>query len=128
ILGTLGQHRPVQSIVDPGTLDGGDVLKIGRTIYVAESRRTNVEGVGQLREIVAAHGYDVKPVHVHECLHLKSACTFIPPHFLVANPAWIDPTAFGNFTVIPVDEKEPFGANTVTIGQTTLVSASCPKT
>lgn len=128
IVATVGQHRPAQSIVDPATLDGRDVLRIGRTIYVAESRCTNADGVAQLRDIVAAHGYDVHVVSLRDGRHLKSACTFIPPHFLLANPAWIDPAQFGNLILIPVDEKEPSAANTVTAGRTTFVSASHHKT
>jgi dimethylargininase len=124
----LGQHRPVQSIVEPATLDGGDVLRIGRVLYVAESSRTNAEGLAQLRGIVQPFGYEMRVVQVRDCLHLKSACTFIPPRHLLVNPAWIDTTGFQNLVVISVDEKEPFAANTLTIGRTTLVSASFPKT
>ncbi len=128
VVQTLGQHRPLQSIAEPGTLDGGDVLRIGHTIYVAESKRTNTEGIAQLREIAASAGYEVRTVATRDCLHLKTACTFVPPHFLVANSAWIDVTVFGHLAIIPVDEKEPTGANTLTLGRTTLVSAVCPKT
>ncbi len=128
VVQTLALHRPLQSIVDAATLDGGDVMRVRGTIFVAESRRTNTDGITQLRETTLPFGYEVRPVTVRECLHLKSACTFIPPHFVVANPAWIDPTVFGNVVVLPVDEKEPSGANTLTLGRTTLVSASFPKT
>lgn len=124
----LGRHRPLQSIVAPATLDGGDVLRIGRSLYVGESRRTNAEGIEQLREIVRPLGYEVTSVPVRDCLHLKSACTFIPPHHLVANTARVDTGSFRNLSVIAVDESEPTAANTLTIGGTTLVSASCPKT
>lgn len=124
---TLAQHRPLQSIAEPGTLDGGDVLRIGRTLYVAESRRTNAEGITQLREIAASVGYEVRTVTTRDCLHLKTACTFIPPHFLAVNPAWIDAKAFENLSIIAVDEKEALGANTLTVGRTTLVSAASPK-
>lgn len=128
VVQTLARRRPLQSIVDAGTLDGGDVLRVGRTLFVGESQRTNADGIRQLRETTLPFGYEVRPVSVRACLHLKSACTFIPPHFVVANPAWIDTAVFGNVVVMPVDDKEPLGANTLTLGQTTLVSASFPKT
>lgn len=128
IVRAIAEHRPVQSIVEPGSLDGGDVVRIGRTLYVAESKATNTDGIAQLREITLPYGYEVRTVEIHDCPHLKTACSFIPPHFLVANPKWINADAFGNLVVIPVDEKEPFAANTLTIGKTTLVSASHPKT
>lgn len=128
IIQALGQHRPLESIVAPATLDGGDVLRVGRTLYVAESRRTNAEGITQLRDIVRSFGYEVMSVQVRDCLHLKSACTFIPPRYLLANPAWVDGAQFRNLAVIPVDASEPFAANTLTIGGTTLISASFPTT
>ncbi len=125
---TLARHRPVMRIVSPASLDGGDVLRIGRTLFVGVSGRTNSEGATALAEIVEVHGYKVRPVEVRGCLHLKTACTFVPPHFLVVNPAWVDAKAFGDFRVIAVDDAEPFAANTLTIGGTTLVSAAFPKT
>ncbi len=115
-------------IVEPASLDGGDVLRIGRMLFVGLSSRTNREGAAALGEIVETHGYEVRPVEVRECLHLKTACTFVPPHFLVVNPAWVDAKAFGDFRVVAVDETEPFAANTLTVGGTTLVSAAYPKT
>lgn len=124
----LAQHRPLQGIVAPGTLEGGDVLRVGRRIYVAESSRTNAEGIAQFTGIVQPLGYEVRTVAIRDCLHLKTACTFVPPRTMVLNSAWIDASAFGEFTVVAVDEKEPFAANTMTVGQTTLVSASYPKT
>lgn len=124
----LGQHRPTQGIVAPGTLDGGDVLRIGRVIYVAESARTNADGIAQLREIVQPYGYEVSTVTMRDCPRLKAACTFVPPHFIVANPAKIDLTPFRTFVVVPIEDQEPCAANTLTVGRTTLVSASAPRT
>ena len=125
---TLARHRPVVRVAAPAALEGGDVLRIGRTLFVGISGRTNREGASALGEIVEAHGYEVRPVEVSGCLHLKTACTFIPPHFLVVNSAWIDAKAFGDLRVLTVDETEPFGANTLTIGGTTLVSTAFPQT
>jgi dimethylargininase len=128
IAATVARHRRVERIVAPASLDGGDVLRIGRTLFVGISKRTNHEGASALNEIIEAHGYQVRPIEVSGCLHLKTACTFIPPHFLVVNPAWVDPKAFGDLRVMTVNEGEPFAANTLTIGGTTLVSAAFPKT
>jgi dimethylargininase len=128
VLATLGQHRPVQSILDPGTLNAGDVLGVGRTLYVAESQSTNADGVAQLRDIVAAHGYDLVAVPIRESGSLRSACSFVPPHFVVLNPTWADVGAFRNLISIPVHEKETLAANTITVGRTTLVSASARQT
>lgn len=124
----LAPHRPIQRLVEPATLDGGDVLRRGRTLMVGQSPRTNAAGIEALRAIVTPFGYTVLALRIRGCLHLKSACTFIPPNTFVINPAWVDPLPLGDAVVIPVDETEPFAANTLTIDQTTLVSASFPKT
>ena len=124
----LAHYRPVQRLGEPGTLDGGDVLQIGRTLFVGQSGRTNADGIVALAEIVEPLGYDVRAVEISGCMHLKTACTFVPPHFLVANTSWVQSTAFGDLIVIGVDDSEPFAANTLTLAGTTLVSASCPMT
>jgi dimethylargininase len=128
IASALARHRLVMPIVAPASLDGGDVLRLERTLFVGVSGRTNFKGALALTEIVGVHGYEVRPVEVRGCLHLKTACTFVPPHFLVVNPAWVDARVFGDFRVIEVEETEPFAANTLTVGGTTLVSAAFPNT
>jgi dimethylargininase len=124
----LGRRVGLAHIEAPGTLEGGDVLRIGRSLYVGTSGRTNAAGVAQLAELLAPFGYEVRAVAMQGCLHLKSACTFVPPDLLVANPAWVDPQLFGLARVIAVDASEPFAANTLTVGNLTLVSADYPRT
>jgi dimethylargininase len=124
----LGAHMRVSPIEEPGCLDGGDVLHIGRTLYVGASARTNAEGSEQLARLLAPHGYRLQVVGFERCLHLKSACSFIPPDVLLVNPSWVDPGRFGALRVITVDEREPYAANTLTLGTTTLVSAAYPET
>jgi dimethylargininase len=124
----LGRRIRVSAIAEPGCLDGGDVLHIGRTLHVGASGRTNEAGIDQLARLLRPQGYRVEKVRLAGCLHLKSACTFIPPDVLLVNPDWIDPSTFGPLRVISVDEREPQAANTLTIGGTTLVSAAYPHT
>lgn len=128
ITAVLGQHRPVQSIVDPGTLEAADVLKVGRTIYVAETARTNADGIAQLRDVVGSHGYNLRVLSLTGAVSLRNACSFIQPHFVLVNPALVDPGAFENVIAIPVDEGEPQATRTVTVGRATIVAASAPKT
>ena len=127
-LQALGQRTRVSAIAEPGCLDGGDVLRIGRTLHVGVSGRTNEAGIAQLAQFLAPYGYGVEQVALEGCLHLKSAASFIPPDVLLVNPAWVEPSAFGEVRVIAVDEREPLAANTLTIGGTTLVSAAYPHT
>lgn len=124
----LERHRRLARITEPGCLDGGDVLHIGRTLYVGTSGRTNPAGIAQLAELLGPYGYRVQAVAVDGCLHLKSAATFIPPDVLLVNPDWVDPAVFGQARVMAVEEREAYGANTLTIGGTTLVSAAYPDT
>lgn len=124
----LGRHLAVARIEAPATLEGGDVLRIGRTFYVGTSGRSNPQGVAQLARLLAPHGYHVRAVPMQGCLHLKSACTFIPPARLLVNPQWVDPGAFDVAEVITVEASEPYAANTLTLGDVTLVSGAYPRT
>ncbi|MBM3286578.1 MAG: dimethylargininase [Candidatus Eisenbacteria bacterium] len=124
----LAAHRRVLRIESPGTLDGGDVLLAGKTLFVGRSRRTNEAGIAQLRELTATHGYRVAPVPVHGCLHLKSAATRVAPRTLLVNPAWIDLAPMSDLTLIEVDAAEPHGANALLLGETLLYSEGYPRT
>jgi dimethylargininase len=124
----LAARVPLARIAAPATLEGGDVLRIGRTLYVALSGRTNRAGAAQLAAALEPLGYAVRPVALSGCLHLKSACTWIPPDLLLVNPSWVDATLFDVGTVQEIDEAEPYAANTLTLGGVTLVSADFPRT
>jgi dimethylargininase len=122
----LKQYRPLSRIHSPGTLDGGDVLLLDRTIYVGRSQRTNDSGIAQLRSLAA--GYDVVPIAFRGCLHLKSAVTRIGERTLLINPEWVDPGVFRGFETIPVDPDEPHAANALRLDDSVLYSASYPRT
>jgi len=124
----LAQRLPLVRISAPATLEGGDVLRIERRVYVAVSGRSNAQGVEQLGAALRPYGYEVHAVPLQGCLHLKSACTYIAPDLLLANPSWIDPGLFAARRVIAVEESEPFAANTLTVGGVTLVSEAYPLT
>jgi dimethylargininase len=128
VASALTGQMPVVQIEGPACLEGGDVLLIGRSLFVGASGRTNSAGIVQLARALATFGYRVHAVPLAGCLHLKSACTFIPPATLLVNPAWVEPAVFGCGTVIAVDEREPYGANTLTLAGITLVSAAYPRT
>ena len=124
----LARYRPIAEISNPGTLDGGDVLRMGRTLYVGRSGRTNEEGIEQLRRHVAPHGYAVRPVRPTGCLHLKSAVTAASRTAVLLNPDWIAPSEFEGFEVIDIDGEEPFAANVVRVGDRVLTAAAFPRT
>ena len=104
------------------------MLRIGRTLYVGATGRTNPAGVAALADGLRPFGYAVREVGLRGCLHLKSACTFIPPDVVLVNPSWTDPAAFDVGAVLAVDPHEPFAANTLTLRGLTLVSSAYPRT
>jgi dimethylargininase len=118
-------HREIQ---EPGTLDGGDVLVVGRDVFVGASRRTNTAGINQLRDIIARLGYSVRAVPVQNCLHLKSAVTAVARKTLLVNRNWVSADAFGDLTLIDVDADEPHAANALLVGDVVICSAAFPKT
>jgi dimethylargininase len=128
VAAALEPHLPLTQIGAPGCLDGGDVLQIGPTLFVGRSARSNEAGIAQLAVVLAPCGYRVLGVALSGCLHLKSACTFIPPDILLVNPEWVDPAVFKTARVIAVGPGAPERANTLTVAGTTLVSAAYPLT
>lgn len=124
----LARHRPVQRLADGEAFSGKDVLRIGHTLYVAVSTRTNTGAISTLQEIVRPFGYEVKIVETRGEVSLREACSFIPPHFVLLNADWIDGSTFGDMSVIPVATDEPGAAPSLTLGGTTLVSSSFPQT
>jgi dimethylargininase len=124
----LAKYRKLFRIKAPATLEGGDVLRMGRRIFAGLSPRTNSQGVSQLENFLKPFGYRVIPVRLKGCLHLKSACTPLDDRTLLANPGLLDLEPFQPVRVIPVDPDEPDAANVLRIGETLLMAEGYPKT
>ncbi len=124
---TLAAFCPLEFICSPATLEGGDVMRIGRTLFVGLSPRTNSEGVRQLRAIVEPRDYRVETIEVTGCLHLKTACAYLGRHTILANQRWINVQPLAEFDLIDVPEDEPWAANALTIGETTLMLSGSPR-
>jgi len=109
----------------PGTLDGGDVLKVGDTVYVGRGGRTNAEGIRQLRAILTPLGATVVGVPLTKVLHLKSAVTALPDGTIIGYPPLVDdPGIFPGFLGVP----EESGAHVVDLGEgRLLMAADCPQ-
>src|SRR5260370_1513811 len=95
----LAKFRKLEYVSLPGTLEGGDVLRIGRKLFVGVTRRSNAEGIRQLSAILSPYNYEVIAVPVASCLHLKSAVTHLGRNTLLANRAWFDATPFPGYEV-----------------------------
>jgi dimethylargininase len=124
----LSAFRRLEYVALCGTLEGGDVLRIGRKLFVGLTKRSNAEGIRQLTAILAPHKYEVVAVPVTGCLHLKSAVTAIGGNTLLANRAWFDTTPFAGNDWIDVDSAEPHAANALAFGGTVIFPASFPRT
>lgn len=130
----LRPYRPLAFIEAPGTLDGGDVLVTPGRVFVGISGRTNTDGARQLAALLAPHGFDVVPVPVAGCLHLKSAVTVVAlpasagRTTLLINPAWIDAAFFDEFDSIQVDPAEPAAANVLAVGGRVVCADEHPRT
>jgi dimethylargininase len=122
IAAALRPYRELRYIEPPATLDGGDVLCVGRRLFVGVSGRTTMDAVRQMREALRPFGYAVEAMEVRGCLHLKTAVTPAADDLLVVNPTWVNPAAFRGCECLPVDLEEPFAANVLRIGDA-LVSA-----
>lgn len=119
--------------LEEGTLDGGDVLRVGERLYVGLSSRTDEKGTSALAETVAPLGYEVVPIVLGRCLHLKTAATYAGldrdgrPTLLV-NPEWVDPALFPGTDPLPVADDEASAANCVRAGDRLIMAAGCPRT
>lgn len=124
VLRGLGAH--VVHLTEPATLDGGDVLKVGDTVYVGRSDRTNAAGVAQLRAAVQPLGSTVVAVPVTRVLHLKTAVTALPDGTVIGwEPNVDEPRLFPRFLPVP----EEHGTAVVDLGEgRLLLSASAPRT
>ena len=125
----LGRYRELLAIEAPGTIDGGDVLRVGRRIYVGQSARTNAQGIAQLAAHVASFGYSVQAVPTRDCLHLKSAVTLVADDTLLIQPRWVDREVFAGYRLIEVDPAEEHAANALRIGSAGVIHPACfPRT
>lgn len=124
----LAPWRDLVHIEAPGTLDGGDVLRLGRVLYVGLSSRSNPAGLEQLAGHLAPHGYAVLGVPVRGCLHLKSAACPIGEEALLVQPDRIEVASFGDVRIVTTDPGEPGAANVVWLGGDVLYPAAFPRT
>ncbi|MBK9926806.1 MAG: dimethylargininase [Anaerolineales bacterium] len=128
IIQTLSPHIKLLYIREPATLDGGDVLVIGKDIFIGLSTRSNNVAINQLKDLLSDDGYTVTGVPLHDCLHLKSAVTRVDDNTLLINKSWVDASLFEGYKLIEIDPSEPNAANCLPIGDSIIYPTSFPKT
>lgn len=124
----ISRWREIVCLPEDARAEGGDVVRLGRTLYVGRTGRTDDRGIAALGAVATSLGYRVVPVDVTGCLHLKSACTALDHETLLANPARVDTSRFETRRTIEADPGEPGAANAVRVGSSVLVHAGCPRT
>jgi dimethylargininase len=124
----LADYRRLEFLEPPATLEGGDVVRVGRTLYVGESRRTNALGIARLREVLRRYDYEVKAVTVHGCLHLSTGYAYLGRNTVLINRAWVDAAPFAGLDIVDVPADEPWAANSLVIGEVVLQPSTYPRT
>jgi dimethylargininase len=123
----LASFRKLIRLQSPAKIEGGDVMRIDKTLYVGLSTRTNQEAVQQLSRAIEPYGYRVVPLNVTGCLHLKTGCTYIGQNKLLVNRSWVDVSDL-SYDIVDVHADEPLAANSLLINDVLLYSASFPLT
>jgi len=124
----LKDYRDLRFIQEPATLDGGDVLKLGKKVFIGNSKRTNTEAIRQVTDILKPFGYEVTGVPITKCLHLKTAIAPIEDDLLLINPEWVHPDTFPGFHCETIHPDEPYGANVMRNDNWALCPVSFPHT
>ena len=128
IANALSAFRKLDFMKEPATLDGGDVLVIGKTIFIGLSSRSNHLALMQVQNMLSPFGYNILGVEINGCLHLKSAVTQIAEKTLLINPEWVEKNNFPGMNFIEIDESEPYSANALLIGKSVVFPMAFPKT
>jgi dimethylargininase len=123
----LSKYREIARISLPATIEGGDVMRVGKKVFVGQSSRTNPQGIEELARILEPSGYSVVPVKTKGSLHLKSACTAINDETLFVNRDWVEMDAFRGFKLLYTPADESWSANLLRVGDTVCLQAGFPR-
>ena len=124
----LASHRAIERITAPGTVDGGDILMVGRHFFIGVSERTNEAGAAQLGAIVEKYGYTWAPVPVAAGLHFKSSVNYVGKNSLLITEIFKDRRELDGYTLIILDTDEEYAGNTLLINETLIMPQGYPKT
>ncbi len=124
----LSKYRRIERIQKPGTVDGGDVLRIQNTYYIGFSQRTNKQGGKQLNEILEKYGYGSEFIPVKKMLHLKSGVNTLERGVIIIREEISDLTFFEKFHKIKVNSRESYAANCIFVNGSVLMPADFPET
>ena len=124
----LAPYRKLFHVQGPARIDGGDILQVGKQIYVGLSTRSDTNAIEQIQDFLQPFGYELHAVALTGCLHLKSAVTQVTHDTLLINPAWVDKNNFRDVNFMEIDPSEPYAANAVMVGETIIYPTAFPQT
>ena len=124
IAASLSSFKKLQFIADPGTVDGGDILRIENHFYIGRSNRTNSAGALQLANLLSTMEFTSSEVSIGDILHLKTGASYIRSNTLICVEQL--KSHFNNYTTITVEADEAYFANTVTVNDTLIVPGGFP--
>ncbi len=124
----LTPYRKLFHVEAPARVDGGDILRVGKQVYIGLTTRSDTNAIEQIQGFLEPYGYEVHAVKVTGCLHLKSAVTQVAGDTLLVNPAWVDEKNFTGMKFIEIDPAEPYAANALMIGDRALYPNAFPGT
>jgi dimethylargininase len=125
----LRPYRELIFIESPATVDGGDVLVVGKQIFVGMSTRSNTHAIEQMNQLLGKYGYKTQGVELRDCLHLKSAVTRLDDaNTLLVNRNWVDVETFDGYELVDIDPSEAFAANCLPINSSIIYPTTFPKT
>jgi dimethylargininase len=124
----LSSLRGVTVMGAPGTVEGGDVLRIGNKVYVGVGPRSDRVGFDTLRSLFGAEGFDVIPVELHNTLHLKSVCAYLGGDHVVWCPGHFDENLLADYQRIDVRAADAYSANCIALNGRVFVAEGFPET
>lgn len=128
IMRALSPLMKLVRVREPATVDGGDVLVLGKNIYIGLSTRSNQEAIHQLNGLLCEYRYTVTGIQLNDCLHLKSAVSRVDDKTLLINTNWVDTSHFADYDLIEIDPSEPYAANCLPVGEAIIFPTAFPKT
>ncbi len=121
IAAVLVKYRKIEKIRPPGTMDGGDVLQVGKHFFIGVSERTNHEGAGQLSHILKGYGYTYTTIAVGEGLHFKSSVNYVGKNTLLVSEDFAGNDHLKGYDTIVVEKAESYAANTLFVNDHLLI-------
>lgn len=119
-------ENQMEYIKGPGTLEGGDVMRVGDHFYIGQSDRTNQQGIAQFIEILEKHGYTGSAVPLKEVLHLKTGVNYLDNDTMLVSGEFIGRPEFAQFRQVIVPKEEAYASNCLYVNGKVIVPAGYP--